>query len=750
MPYGRNIEGVGAAARIYFGKQAAALNPAEAITLAVIPQSPTRRAPRPHVVNQALADARRSLVDRWRASHAGNDPQLDAPPAVRPPEELPFLAPHFVDGIIADAGTAPQVATIRTTLDLPLQRLIERSVRAYVSQERAVGIRNAAVLLVDVRTMEVKAQLGSADFKSAEIEGQIDGTRARRSPGSALKPFVYALGLEQGVLHPHTMLKDTPQHFAGWAPENFDGRYVGPIAARDALIRSRNVPALDVAAKLNRPSFYDFLKTAGIGQLRAERHYGLALVLGGAEVTMEELIGLYAALANRGVLLPLRRRADDPLLDPALDAANGTRILSSEASWVVRNMLEANPRPDRASRLSAVEDTLPVAWKTGTSWGFRDAWAVGLFGPYALAVWVGEFDNRSNPAFVGVRAAAPLFFKIVDAIAADNPRLPAVNATRPDGVHSVEVCAVSGQLPTASCHHRTHTWFIPGRSPIDLCTIHRPVLVDDTSGLATCAPFGDGHSHAEVYEFWPSDLAHLFALAGLPRRSPPLYDPRCATAPDAGRSAAPLITSPLRGVTYTLQPSRATDQVALQAVTDAAAHEVYWFVDRAFVGKAQAGTALLWTPRPGKIHRPRRRRSRASGQPPARRGGCALEICGRAGACCGVSPAHLRAPRRHPTTPSPIATFSSSPAARPAGSAPAGAWPSSPSRSSRAASATARRAPGSGCPCHGSSRRRPPIFTAHRSTAEGRPSASSSRPTRRCTKAPSMAPSQWRRARASS
>lgn len=227
------------------------------------------------------------------------------------------------------------------------------------------------------------------------------------------------------------MLKDAPTAFGVYSPENFDGRFEGPISARDALIRSRNVPAVALAAKLSRPNLYDLLKAAGISQLASEEHYGLALALGGGELNMEELVQLYAMLGNYGVWRPVRYRLDSA-------PSQGVRLLSEDASFMVLDMLRHNPRPD-----GPADPPPPVGWKSGTSWGFRDAWSVGFVGPYLVAVWVGNFDGSSNPAFVGSQIAAPLLFQIIDGaarlsrlITGPGGSLAAAGATR-RGVRSV-------------------------------------------------------------------------------------------------------------------------------------------------------------------------------------------------------------------------------------------------------------------------------------------------------------------------
>jgi penicillin-binding protein 1C len=364
---------------------------------------------------------------------------LELPIGARRDFPMPYLAPHFVDALLAARPGRPP--RIETTLDAALQTVVERQVARYTAAYSDRGIRNAAVLLVDSRDMSVKAWVGSADYWNEAIDGQVDGVLAKRSPGSALKPFIYALALDQGVLHPRTILRDSPTSFGPFTPENFDGRFFGPIAAEEALVRSRNVPAVWVSMQLRQPNLYGFLKSAGVSRLQPEEHYGLALALGGGEITMEELAGLYAMLANQGVLRPLR-------VLPSREPTAGARMLSPEAAFITVDMLRRNPRPDEDGA-PPVRTRWPVAWKTGTSWGFRDAWSAGIVGPYVLVVWIGDFSGQGNPAFVGVDAAAPLFFRIADALNFARANEPAPELVPPPGVARVAVCAESGDLPNA-------------------------------------------------------------------------------------------------------------------------------------------------------------------------------------------------------------------------------------------------------------------------------------------------------------
>lgn len=596
-PYGGNIEGVAAASLVYFRKPAAQLTLPEALALAVLPQAPSRRGKLSArddagatYLGAGLEAARARLYARWRATHGGDaaqDALLQLPLRLRSPHELPFKAPHLVDHVLAARSWRPPSSPdLHTTLDTRLQRLLEERVRNHLQRGRARGLRNATAMLVDTRDMGVRALVGSADYFDAGIDGQVNGATARRSPGSTLKPFIYGLALDQGVLHPATVLRDVPTAFGPYTPENFDGRFLGPVTATDALIRSRNIPAVGVAAQLTQPGFYEFLRRAGIGQLASEHHYGLALVLGGGEVTMEELARLYAMLGNDGRLRSLRWRADDP---PEV----GTALLSPEAAFITRDMLRQNPRPDAGALPTT--NALPVYWKTGTSWGFRDAWSAGLVGPYALVVWLGNFDGSSNPALIGVEAAAPLFFDIVDGLQAARVDLAEPPRQWPLNLKRVQVCRASGDLPNAYCPQRGDTWFIPGKSPIRISRVHRAVAIDRASGRVACGAFDPQTMRTEVFEFWPSDLARVFAQAGIPRRRPPPGSDCAETQSWLG--SPPQITSPYRATRYTLRLSH-PEQVDLDlaATVDADVSRLYWFVGDSYIGSADPGATLNWTP----------------------------------------------------------------------------------------------------------------------------------------------------------
>lgn len=292
-PYGGNVEGIGAAALVYFQHPVSRLTTMESLALATVPQNPGKRTPPD---GQDFATARVRMHALWAEQH--NLPPPKILPALRifKPSALPFIAPHVAMEMLARQRDEP----VHTTIDKALQRLLEERLSRFTARGRIYALNNAAAMLVHWPSMEIRALAGSADFNNTPISGQVDGSRARRSPGSTLKPFIYALALDQGLIHPQTLLIDSPHSFSGYDPENFDRIFRGPLPAREALRASRNIPAIWLAARL-KPDLYSFLNRAGIQLPESANYYGLSIVLGGAEVTMRELAALYAMLPNRGI-----------------------------------------------------------------------------------------------------------------------------------------------------------------------------------------------------------------------------------------------------------------------------------------------------------------------------------------------------------------------------------------------------------------------------------------------------------------
>lgn len=606
--YGYNIEGIGAASLIYFNKTPDKLTWLEALTLSVVPQNPNRRQ---LASAQGLAQAttaRQRLFKRWVDKFPEDKTKekfLSIPLHIRSLKQLPFDAPHFINHQLSSLSRW-QSGLIHTTLDRNLQHLVEQGVKTYVQQRRKDGIRNAAALLVNYQTHEIKAMVGSADFFDKEISGQVNGTLAKRSPGSTLKPFVYALAMDEGIIHPMTMLRDAHKRFGGFTPENFDRQFLGPVFAKTALIESRNVPAVDLQARLRERSFFDFLKEANISGLKSPAHYGLSLALGGGEVTMLELVSLYTALANGGKLKPIKSLKEQ-------NGNNGKKnqtqtLLTPEASFLILDILRNNKPPKSHKDYAKFNYKNNVAWKTGTSWAFRDAWSVGISGPYVLATWVGNFNGEGNAAFVGRSAAGPLLFSLLNAVF---PNISSNKGWRLEdsidvdalNIKKVDICANTGDLPGRHCPRTTQSWFIPGVSPIKVSNIHRAITIDSKTGLRTCQQStaspkinrDPSSTVQKIYEFWPSDFLQLFQQAGISLKTPPAFSPECNLSDKSAFGITPNILSPLATISYVLQAHRDNpDTIPFSASADSDVDTLFWFVDGAYVGRSKPSEAFAW------------------------------------------------------------------------------------------------------------------------------------------------------------
>lgn len=593
-PYGFNIEGVGAASRIYFDKPADRLTLLEALTLTVIPQSPWERTKgigSGRRLSKDLIQARHNLFQMWADSFPENvDQKQDMKLAMemRHPRQLPFHMPHFTTRILMKSLNG----RISTTVDLNVQKALEKVASNYISARHRVGIENASALLIDTRSMTPLAWMGSIDFFNSNIDGQVDGVMARRSPGSALKPFAYALAMEQGHIHPQTMLKDAPTPFGTYTPDNFDKAFSGPLSATEALIHSRNIPAVNLAEKLENPTLYEFLKTADIPLNPDPQHYGLSIVLGTAEVTMLELVELYALLHNEGRFQKLNL--------PWAPSGESRTVFSKETGFLTLDMLTQNPPPDSDAMIRWELSPQSIAWKTGTSVGFRDAWSVGLFDHYALAVWVGNFSGQSNSAFVGREAAGPLLFSLIRAFETIHPTN--LSKPLPEGSYNLtetKVCALSGHLPHEDCPHKKTTWFIPGVSPISHCTVHRRIAIDPVSGKKVCPSFS-GKTKSRVYEYWSSDIARLFKQAGVGRKPPPSLHPDCRG--NHFGTLEPKILSPKKDIVYNLRTKGSgSRQIPLMAVSDGNIKSLSWYINNELVGTSSPQSPLLWKARAGEF-----------------------------------------------------------------------------------------------------------------------------------------------------
>ena len=423
-PFGGNLEGVRAASLAYFGKEPAHLSPAEAALLVALPRSPERLRPDRHP-EAALLARDRVLARARRAGIIAETTLAEALAETLPRQRLalPFHAPHLARALYA---ADPAAAVNRTTIDPLLQRQVE----ALLHRELAALDPQAslAALVIDNRTRQITAYVGNADYAASARRGTLDMARAIRSPGSAMKPFIYAMAFDRLIIHPQTVLDDRPRHFGDYAPSDFDGRFLGEVSATEALQYSLNVPAVAVLEHLGPSRFTSALAAAGIRLHlpKAEAEPGLAIALGGAGISLYDLAGLYVALSHGGLVAPLRT-------SPDAAAPRGTAIFGPAAAWYVNDIL-SNAPPPPGMLPAEVKRGRQLAFKTGTSYGFRDAWAVGYDRQVTIAVWAGRPDGTPSPGRSGRVTAAPVLFKIADLL---GPATDAVAPPPPPGVLKV-------------------------------------------------------------------------------------------------------------------------------------------------------------------------------------------------------------------------------------------------------------------------------------------------------------------------
>ncbi len=414
-PYGGNIEGVRAASLAYFGKEPQRLSLHEAALLVALPQSPETR--RPDRNGNSSLTARNRVIARLRLSGLLTAPEADwAASQPVPNGRMPFpaLAAHLADRLIAET---PDAAVIRTTVDRALQREAEALA---ASQARRLGPKlSVALIAADHATGEVIAHAASPGYLDIDRNGPIDMTRAVRSPGSALKPFIYGLAFEDRLAHPATYIEDQPVRFGDYAPKNFDDGFRGTVTVAEALQLSLNVPAVKLLAAVTPARLSGRFRHAGFP---VEIPRNLSVALGGIGLTLEHLTGLYAALARGGKPVRLRFRQGEPGLDPQGRADGDAALLSPLAAWYVTEILRGAQAPDHAA-------TGRIAFKTGTSYGYRDAWAAGYDGRHIVAAWAGRADNSSTPGLLGLTAAAPVVFDMFAAIAPRRAPFPPAPAT---------------------------------------------------------------------------------------------------------------------------------------------------------------------------------------------------------------------------------------------------------------------------------------------------------------------------------
>ncbi|MCA9568862.1 MAG: penicillin-binding protein 1C, partial [Myxococcales bacterium] len=482
------------------------------------------------------------------------------------------------------ADRHPGADRVPTTLDRGVQGAAERALARFTPEARELGIHNAVVVVVDHENGAVRGLVGNMDFWDAEHGGQIPAFDVPRSPGSTLKPFVYGVAIDRGLELPEHLVADVPVAWGTWSPDNYDGRFSGMVRLEDALSRSLNVPFVNLLDRVGVEPFLGVMRQSGVTSIAPEPgHYGLSLVAGGIELTPLELTTMYTALAEDGVPRALRFSPEDPVRELA-------PTMSPGSAWLVRRALTRRDRPDFPGGQGGAEPH-HIHWKTGTSYGHRDAWAVGSGERYTVAVWLGNMDNRASVRLVGAAAAGPVLFDVFDALGDRGPEqdLPT------DDLEPIEVCALTGERPGPACTHTDHALALRSASPTHRCEVHATIEVDVDTGERVLPGCRAGRQTEERQAVvWAPEVRRYLDDPGQPL-------PRLAEAcADLGRSDRPRIVEPRPELVRVLVPGMAAEEQEVALEADAPPGPLDWFVDGRHLGRAAADEVVWWTPSAGK------------------------------------------------------------------------------------------------------------------------------------------------------
>jgi penicillin-binding protein 1C len=585
-PYGSNIEGIKSAAALYFQKSPEILSLAEIATLTIIPNRPSSL--RLGENNSFILKER----NKWLAGLKGknifgeneiNDAIKEQLIAKR--QNAPHLAPHFSIRMKNENSTE---AIINTSLILQKQQKVEVITKNYVSRIMSLNIHNAAILVINNKTNKVEIYVGSADFKSNLDGGQVDGIQAVRSPGSTLKPLLYATAFDLGLLSPKTIINDVPSNFAGFEPENFDKQFHGKVTMEYALANSLNIPAVKTLQEVSTPLFVSQLKKADFKSVKNNASkLGLSLVLGGCGTTLEELTTLFSAFANNGIFIKPSFYKNNSYLKKE------TQLVSEEASYIITKTLNQVTRPDLPNNYDYTYRMPKIAWKTGTSFGKKDAWSIGYNAQYTVGVWVGNFSGEGVPELSGANIATPLLFEIFNTIDYNG----AANWFKmPKNLTMRKICAESGLIPNHFCQNQILDYYKTGISNTKLCGHLKEVTINVSETISyckLCQPNKD--TKQKLYPNYAPELLAYYESRHILHENVPPPNPNCTRL---FGDKPPKIVYPVDGSEYFLSKIE-KQKLLLTCQVGSDVNVVNWYINDQFLQKAKASQSIFYIPTAG-------------------------------------------------------------------------------------------------------------------------------------------------------
>lgn len=605
-PFGGNVVGLDAASWRYYQKPAALLSWSEAATLAVLPNSPALIHPGRN--RSSLKEKRDRLLHSLHTTG-----QIDSDtyqlsleePLPEKPYPLPRLAPHLLD-YFAKKGFQGQVinSSIKSSIQLGVNNIVKRRHQLLKNNE----IHNLAVVVIDVKKNQVMAYVGNADG-AGKLHGQtVDIVQANRSTGSILKPFLYAFMNQEGMIAPHTLVPDIPVYLNDFRPENYYRSYDGVVPASDALARSLNIPFVKLLQEYSVQKFHFALKKHGISSLKkAPDHYGLSLILGGAEASLWELTNFYASMAQRlNQFYPQSGWYQEDDFETAKMLSNSgvstktklvekTSFLDAAAIWLTFEAMTDLKRPTAEGSWKRFQTARKIAWKTGTSYGFRDAWAIGVNPEYAIGVWVGNADGEGRPGLTGFQAAAPVLFDVFNL-------LPDTRWFDPpyDELKQIEICSKSGQLAQTGCPIDS-VWASQAIFQSESCKYHELVYLDPKSQWQVNASCGLEQAQKVYWFNLPPLEAHYYKTKHPAYQPLPKLHPSCKVGQSSTASPIELVYPPPNAkILVPIELDGNLGKSVFQAIHEDQQATLYWHIDRAYIGSTQNFHELEVSPSKGK------------------------------------------------------------------------------------------------------------------------------------------------------
>lgn len=594
LPYGGNIEGVKSASYLYFNMPPSRLSLAQVITLAVIPNNPNK-----FRIDKNAEDVLKER-NRWIKFYRENQtfPASDLKDAqnekLRPNRyQVRSVAPHFCNFI----NTSFSGREIHTSLDPSIQAKAESILWNYIRRVYARNVTNGAILIINNKNLSVSAYCGSADFYNKKSLGEVNGIKAVRSPGSALKPFLFAQAINSGAYTPKMKLMDIETDFNGYIPENFNFKYNGEVTLEFALVNSLNIPAVSLLSSIGLNNFISLLEKGQFHKIAEKKNeLGLSVILGGCGVSLEELTHFYTVFSNGGKLRKLNYLLNDAGLGNR-DSEKAEEIFSEPAVYIISEILSQNKRPDLPNEFSGYRigsgKRPKIAWKTGTSYGKRDAWAVGFNPNYTIGVWMGNFDGKGSSYLSGADMAVPLLFDLFNSIDYNSNEKWFI---KPDALYEREVCAETGFLPEKFCSIRTLDYCIHKATHKNYCRLYSETYINADATIEYCPDCLPEKYFKSVYPDYPPELEEWFQENGINYKRHPQHNPACETK-YSGRS--PVILSPSENYEYFIE-EKLDEKILLRAAHDAGVRTYYWYVNDKYLNKSFPGQGIFFKPKKGR------------------------------------------------------------------------------------------------------------------------------------------------------